>query len=110
MTTNERLRALLAEARQSNERAYRAITDLCSGKLRWEMRVPAEPDHDPDLIITAALRDADLIADALPALLDVAEAARDVASQALDHDDFVLIHRTDWGDFRAALAALGGGH
>lgn len=37
-------------------RAEQAVDDLCSGRLRWEMRVPAEPDHDPDLIISDALR------------------------------------------------------
>ena len=38
------------------ERAEKAVDDLCQGRLRWEMRVPAEPDHDPDLIISDALR------------------------------------------------------
>ena len=42
-------------------RAEQAVDDLCSGKLRWEMRVPAEPDHDPDLIISDALRAARLL-------------------------------------------------
>jgi hypothetical protein len=44
------------EALRLIERAEKAVDDLCSGRLRWEMRVPAEPDHDPDLIISTALR------------------------------------------------------
>lgn len=36
--------------------AEKTVDDLCQGRLRWEMRVPAEPDHDPDLIIGQALR------------------------------------------------------
>ena len=41
------------------QRGRRVIDDLCQGRLRWEMRVPAEPDHDPDLILTDALNVAD---------------------------------------------------
>ncbi len=35
--------------------ARKAGDDLCAGRLRWERRVPAEPDHDPDLIISRGL-------------------------------------------------------
>lgn len=45
-----------ATALEKIARAEKAVDDLCSGKLRWQMRVPAEPDHDPDLIISEALR------------------------------------------------------
>jgi hypothetical protein len=41
--------------REALDRADTAVDDLCRGRLRWEMRVPAEPDHDPDLIISHAL-------------------------------------------------------
>lgn len=44
------------EALRAIEKAEKAVDDLCQGRLRWEMRVPAEPDHDPDLIISEALR------------------------------------------------------
>ena len=37
------------------ERAEQAVSDLCAGRLRWEMRVPADASHDPDLIIGEAL-------------------------------------------------------
>ncbi len=26
------------------------ISDLCNGKRKWMMRIPAEPDYDPDLL------------------------------------------------------------
>lgn len=48
----------LREALDAIARAEQAVDDLCQGRLRWEMRVPAEPDHDPDLIISEALRQA----------------------------------------------------
>ena len=40
----------------SIERAMQAVDDLCQGRINWTMRVPAEPDRDPDLIISDALR------------------------------------------------------
>ena len=36
-------------------RAYEVITALCNGKMGWRMSVPAEPDSDPDLVISHAL-------------------------------------------------------
>jgi hypothetical protein len=38
------------------EKAEQEVFDLCSGKHRWTMRVPAEPDRDSDLVIGGALR------------------------------------------------------
>lgn len=35
--------------------AKQCVADLCSGKQQWNMRIPADPDKDPDLIISAAL-------------------------------------------------------
>ncbi len=43
------------DLRRALDAADKAVDDLCQGRLRWEMRVPAEPDHDPDLIISKAL-------------------------------------------------------
>ena len=34
------------------------------------------------------------------------EAAVEVSSEALDHDEFVLIHRHGWRRFRDAVAAM----
>lgn len=38
------------------DRASDIVSELCSGKRRWTMSVPARPDDDPDLAIGAALR------------------------------------------------------
>jgi hypothetical protein len=40
------------------ERAEQEVSDLCSGKRRWTMTVPAEPDRDSDFVIGGALADA----------------------------------------------------
>lgn len=40
------------------DKAWDTVSALCAGRMRWEMRVPAEPDHDPDLVIGDALRQA----------------------------------------------------
>lgn len=64
--SDQRDRLLAAVAR-----AEQAVDDLCQGRLRWEMRVPAEPDHDPDLIISEALRQAREFAAGVTVGLDV---------------------------------------
>ena len=46
----------------AHKAAKQVVRDLCEGKRRWTMSVPARPDDDPDLVISAALN-------ALPALL-----------------------------------------
>ena len=38
------------------ERAHNVVSELCEGKRSWTMSVPARPEEDPDLVITAALR------------------------------------------------------
>jgi hypothetical protein len=38
------------------DKALETVFDLCSGKQRWVMSVPAQPDRDPDLVISEALR------------------------------------------------------
>ena len=47
----------LAEAGQLIERAHKEIADLCKlGPSRWRMSIPAQPDRDSDLILSAALK------------------------------------------------------
>lgn len=41
------------------EAAHRMVVDLSKGRRDWTMSIPARPDHDPDLIIGAALREAE---------------------------------------------------
>ncbi|HEX5016478.1 MAG TPA: hypothetical protein VFX15_02700, partial [Actinomycetes bacterium] len=50
---------------------------LCSGKRRWTMTVPAEPDRDSDLVIGGALANARRLVATLDAVpLDVERLAR----------------------------------
>jgi hypothetical protein len=37
--------------------AHAMISDLCHRRREWIMSIPARPDHDPDLVIGASLRD-----------------------------------------------------
>jgi hypothetical protein len=39
------------------EAAHDMVRALCHGDQRWVMSVPAQPKHDPDMVISAALRD-----------------------------------------------------
>lgn len=43
------------EARRA--KAMQMVRDLCEGRRDWIMRIPAEPDYDPDLVIAASLAD-----------------------------------------------------
>jgi len=51
------------------KKAHDVVTELCNGKRRWTMNVPARYDEDPDLIITAALTAAECEIDRLNNLL-----------------------------------------
>lgn len=42
---------------ERREKAIQMVSDLCEGRREWIMRIPAEPDYDPDLIIAASLAD-----------------------------------------------------
>lgn len=50
--------------------AHEKVSALCSGDERWTMRVPADETYDHDLIIGAALRDADKLLIAVRLLLE----------------------------------------
>ena len=47
------------------EAAMQMISDLCDGKRNWMMSIPARPDYDPDLVISAALADIPKLLEAL---------------------------------------------
>lgn len=50
----------LEAVRARREAAHRCIVDLCSDpSAKWRMSIPAQPDRDPDLVITASLTDVD---------------------------------------------------
>ena len=38
------------------QRAHEMVSKLCQGDARWVMSIPAQPDSDPDLVISAGLR------------------------------------------------------
>lgn len=40
------------------DKAHKVVCDLCSGKRKWIMSIPAQPNDDPDLIIGESLREA----------------------------------------------------
>ena len=44
-------------------KAHSIVHELCDGTRRWTMSIPAREDYDPDLVISAALRDADDLLD-----------------------------------------------
>jgi len=51
----------LAEVRARVERAHQEIGDICQGRRRWTMRIPADEASDTDLILSAALKDAETL-------------------------------------------------
>ena len=55
MTTFDR-----AAAAVHIEAADKEVSRLCSSSRKWTMTIPAEPEHDSDLVISRALMDASL--------------------------------------------------
>lgn len=56
----------LAEIRERRDQALGMVSALCKprgteGSREWIMSIPARPDHDPDLVIGAALEDIDAL-------------------------------------------------
>lgn len=49
--------------RERQERAWRHVSNLCSGKARWTMSIPARPTQDSDLVIGASLADIQALLD-----------------------------------------------
>ena len=43
------------EAITAIDAAMAMVNDLCQGRKKWIMSIPARPDVDPDLVITTAL-------------------------------------------------------
>ena len=64
-------------------RAHDMVRDLCKrrdepGAREWQMSIPARPDHDPDLVIGAALDAADDLASEVGRLRDALATIRAV--------------------------------
>ena len=54
----EEAKGLRETALESISKAHRVVEELCIGKRRWTMSVPADEENDSDLVITKALMDA----------------------------------------------------
>ena len=65
MTTANRI-VSVPEALAAISGAMVVVDDLCQGRRKWTMSIPARPDHDPDLIIMEALRKAKVAMESLP--------------------------------------------
>lgn len=59
----------LREALEAIAKAEATVTALCEGKQRWVMNVPAEPDRDPDLVISDALAKARAVITGYPCIV-----------------------------------------
>lgn len=55
--------------RERIETAMNVVSDLCQGRRKWLMSIPARPEEDPDLIIADALRSANKEIDELRQML-----------------------------------------
>jgi len=53
-----------------HEVARQMVSDLCNGKRKWIMSIPARLDCDPDLIIAASLADVPKLCAQIVALED----------------------------------------
>ena len=106
-------------------RAHDMVRDLCKrrdepGAREWQMSIPARPDHDPDLVIGAALDAADDLASEVGRLRDALATVtreRDEARKALateEHNHELTIARRDdaqsWADSLANQIAEAAGH
>lgn len=45
------------------------VTNLCMGTQKWTMSVPARPEHDPDIVISRALRHETLMVGTLRSMM-----------------------------------------
>lgn len=65
--------ARVSEIRARLAAAEQVISDLNHCKRQWLMSIPARPDYDPDLVITASLRDVDALLDRVASLTEQVE-------------------------------------
>ena len=61
----------VANVLQMIERAYGIVSELCAGRIQWTMRIPAQPDKDPNLIISRALQAASQKIDSLDRICQI---------------------------------------
>ncbi len=64
----------LAVIRDRQQAAHDWISDLCTGKRRWRMRVPVDP-MDSDIVLSEAIKDAERLLAAVEAVLALCDEA-----------------------------------
>lgn len=90
------------------ERANAMIRALCEGEREWIMRIPAQPDYDPDLVIGAALHAAEVEIARLTRELEAARererTLRDALERLRDEQNGppLLKRERQWADAMAA--------
>jgi len=92
-------------AKKAIRKARTVVSELCNGTRKWIMRVPAQPDDDPDLIIASALSLAEEVidkqaSDVVPVLGEAATTDRARADKAIE-----MLHQiaTDMNDDKFLL-------
>lgn len=73
----------VAAMRAAIEKAHDHVSDLCEGKTKWTMRIPAEPDRDSDLVIGAGLQAGKKALDRLAAAEQERDRTREQLADAL---------------------------
>lgn len=85
-----------ATLRERCAQAEQIVNDLCHGRRRWTMSVPARPDSDPDLIIGDVLHQVPALLDALAAAEERAAALEAaLAGLVTDTSDFVATYHNN---------------
>lgn len=109
-----------AAIRARFDAASQHVADLCSGKERWTLRIPAQPGWDSDLVIANALEDIPRLLDLLAELAGLRAALASVREIVTTLDDLpepsdanlfhLVIGRHDMaGRVLAAINAAGDG-
>lgn len=77
----------MADELKRYEAAMQMISDLCNGRRKWLMSIPAQPNSDPDLVIAASLADVPKLVAEIERLR--AKLAGDALQIAVWYDDTV---------------------
>lgn len=97
-----------AEVKARLNKAHTHIADLCEGKAKWTMRIPADPERDSDLILSEALSDAEVLLAIVDDQAAELERARVAMRLAEEHGKTMLTNlttsRADNARLRAELA------
>lgn len=84
------LKQLLEKAKELAGRADRHVCDLASGKVRWEMRIPAEKG-DSDILLSDAIR-------LVPMLVEICEKLQEEFHCYGEHHNSCAVWDADAGN------------